>query len=76
MPRKGDWSMSYWFILNLFLYFPEDKSEYIPAAFWMALFLLITILTFRWIQRVSKKQEEKTKELEEEITRQRQQQKP
>ena len=69
-------SMSYWFILNLFLYFPEDKSEYIPAAFWMALFLLITILTFRWIKRVSKKQEEETRELEEEITRQRQQRKP
>lgn len=67
--------MYQWFILNLFLYFPEDKTEYIPAAFWMLLFLVITILTFRWILRVSKKQEEKTRKLEEEVTRQNQQQK-
>ncbi|PPA69991.1 hypothetical protein [Jeotgalibacillus proteolyticus] len=62
-----------WFILQLFLYFPEDKSEYIPAAFWMMLFLTFTILTFRWILKVSKKQEEKTKKIEEEVNRQRQQ---
>ncbi|TDL30368.1 hypothetical protein E2R51_18895 [Jeotgalibacillus sp. S-D1] len=68
--------MYQWFMLNLFLYFPEDKTEYIPAAFWMLLFLVITVLTFRWILRVSKKQEEKTRKLEEEVTRQNQQQKP
>ncbi len=53
------------FILNLFLYFPEDKSEYIPAAINMAIFLVITVLTFRFILRLSKRQEEKTKDLEE-----------
>ncbi|KIL43646.1 hypothetical protein [Jeotgalibacillus campisalis] len=63
------------FLLQLFLYFPEDKSEYIPATFWMLLFLVLTVLTFRWIVRVSKRQEEKTKEFEEEINRERQQQK-
>ncbi|MDG5471809.1 hypothetical protein P6709_08615 [Jeotgalibacillus sp. ET6] len=67
--------MAGWFMLQLFLYFPEDKSEYIPAAFWMLLFLVLTVLTFRWIVRVSKKQEEKTREFEEEINRERQQQK-
>ncbi|MEW9502010.1 hypothetical protein [Jeotgalibacillus marinus] len=66
--------MNGWFILNLFLYFPEDKSEYIPAAFWMLLFLVFTIYTFRWIVRVSKKQEEQTREMAEEVTRKRQKQ--
>jgi len=74
MSWKDDVSVFDFFVLNLFLYFPEDKSEYIPAAFWMLLFLVITILTFRWILRISKRQEEKTKELEEEVTRQREEQ--
>ncbi len=63
-----------WFVLNLFLYFPEDKTEYIPAAFSMLLFLIFTIYTFRWIVRVSKKQEEQTREMAEEVTRKRQKQ--
>jgi flagellar biosynthesis/type III secretory pathway M-ring protein FliF/YscJ len=54
------------FTLNLFLYFPEDKSEYIPAAFWMILFGTAAVLTFRWIIKISKKEEEKTKKAEEE----------
>lgn len=58
--------MLYAFILNLFLYFPEDKTEYIPAAFWMILFGTAAVLTFRWINKISKKEEEKTKQAEEE----------
>ncbi|MGF2617602.1 hypothetical protein FZC84_16120 [Rossellomorea vietnamensis] len=54
------------FILNLFLYFPEDKTEYIPAAFWIILFGAAAVLTFRWIIKISKKEEEKTKLAEEE----------
>ncbi|EDL62716.1 hypothetical protein [Bacillus sp. SG-1] len=54
------------FILNLFLYFPEDKTEYIPAAFWMIVFGTAAVLTFRWINKISKKEEEKTKQAEEE----------
>ncbi|WP_456273510.1 hypothetical protein [Bacillus sp. AK031] len=57
------------FILNLFLYFPEDKTEYIPAAFWMILFGTAAVLTFRWIMKVSKREEEKTKQAEEEARR-------
>ncbi|XXM70523.1 hypothetical protein ACQ0QQ_12420 [Lysinibacillus sphaericus] len=53
--------------MNLFLYFPEDKTEYIPAAIWMAIFFILTILTFRLIKKVSKKEELKTKAVEEEI---------
>ncbi|MBM7714018.1 hypothetical protein MHB50_03365 [Siminovitchia sp. FSL H7-0308] len=54
-----------------FLYFPEDKSEYIPAAISMAIFGAACVLTFIFIKRVSKKQELKTKEIEERINRER-----
>ncbi|EPD50512.1 hypothetical protein MHH33_05635 [Paenisporosarcina sp. FSL H8-0542] len=62
--------MNVW-IFN-FLYFPEDKSAYIPAAFQFLIFAIICVLTFRWIIKLSKKQELKTKELEERILRERQ----
>lgn len=54
-----------------FLYFPEDKSEYIPAAISMAIFGVACVLTFIFIKRVSKKQELETKEIEERINRER-----
>lgn len=54
------------FILNLFLYFPEDKTEYIPAGITMAIFMIAALLTFRIILNVSKREELKTKKLEEE----------
>ncbi len=64
------------FRLNLwivnFLYFPEDKSTYIPAAFQFLIFAILCVLTFRWILKISKKQEEKTRELEERVLRERQ----
>jgi hypothetical protein len=40
-----------------FLYFPEDKSEYIPAFIAMSPFVLGAILTFLWLIKISKKQE-------------------
>jgi preprotein translocase subunit SecG len=58
-------------LLMPFLYFPEDKSEYIPAAFSFLFFMILLILTFMWIKRNSKKQEAETKELEERILRER-----
>ncbi|MBD7908832.1 hypothetical protein [Sporosarcina gallistercoris] len=58
-------------VLMPFLYFPEDKSEYIPAAISFAFFMVLLVLTFIWIQRNSKKQELETKELEERILRER-----
>ncbi|GIN88966.1 hypothetical protein J6TS1_09040 [Siminovitchia terrae] len=60
------------FVLYMpFLYFPEDKSEYIPAAISMAIFGVACVLTFIVIKKVSKKQELKTKEIEEQINRER-----
>ncbi|MGN7387368.1 hypothetical protein [Sporosarcina sp. SAFN-015] len=58
-------------LLMPFLYFPEDKSEYIPAAISFFFFMILLVITFRWIRRNSKKQEEETRELEERILRER-----
>lgn len=62
-------------LLMPFLYFPEDKAEYIPAAISFAVFMILMAFTFRWVLRNSKKQESETKELEERITRERREEK-
>ncbi|WP_370294831.1 hypothetical protein [Rossellomorea marisflavi] len=62
------------FVLNLFLYFPEDKSEYIPAGITMFIFMIAAVLTFRLIIRISKREELKTKKMEEEARASRHQQ--
>ncbi|MGN1386155.1 MAG: hypothetical protein ACI4XS_06100 [Bacillus sp. (in: firmicutes)] len=56
-------------ILGMFLYFPEDKSEYFPAAISFLVFLLAAVFTMRFIIKLSKKQEEKAKQLEKELLR-------
>lgn len=58
-------------LLMPFLYFPEDKTEYIPAAFSFLIFMILCVLAFRWIRNHSKRQEEETRELEERILRER-----
>lgn len=58
-----------------FLYFPQDKSEYIPAAISFVIFMVLLAFTFRWIIRNSKKQEAETKELEDRILRERREEK-
>ncbi|AMX82471.1 hypothetical protein GS3922_01525 [Geobacillus subterraneus] len=54
-------------VLNLFLYFPEDKREYIPAAISFAVFFLIAVLTMRLILVISRRQEKEAKRLEQEL---------
>ena len=54
-----------------FLYFPEDKTAYFPAAIEFTIFAVICVLVFRWILKKSKKQEEQTKELENRILQER-----
>ncbi len=54
-------------VLSLFLYFPEDKTEYIPAAITCVIFLIGALLTMRIIIKVSNKEAEKAKELEEQL---------
>lgn len=55
------------YLLGLFLYFPEDKREYIPAAITCTLFLIAAIFTMRLIMKISKRQEEKAKQFEEQL---------
>jgi Na+/proline symporter len=49
-----------WLVLSLFLYFPEDKSEYIPAAIWMIGAFIAAIFVMRFIIKVSKKEADQT----------------
>ncbi|MEC1178024.1 hypothetical protein P9B03_05965 [Metasolibacillus meyeri] len=54
------------FILNLgFLYFPEDKSTYLPAFIEILLLLLLCFFVLKLIRKFAKKQELAAKELEE-----------
>ncbi|MCL1698744.1 MULTISPECIES: hypothetical protein [unclassified Lysinibacillus] len=51
-------------LMYQFLYFPEDKSGYIPAAFEFLLMLILCIVVFTVFRKISKKQEMKSKEIE------------
>jgi hypothetical protein len=55
------------FVLSLFLYFPEDKSEYGPAAITFTIFVIGALLTMRLIINVSKREAKKAKELEDKL---------
>jgi hypothetical protein len=55
------------FVLSLFLYFPEDKTEYIPAAISCLIFFIGAVIAMRLIIRKSRKDEEKGKKFEEEL---------
>ncbi|WP_223701514.1 hypothetical protein [Sutcliffiella deserti] len=57
------------YALQLFLYFPEDKTEYIPAGITFAIFFVAAIFFFRLIVKISNKESEKAKELEERLKR-------
>lgn len=63
--------MNLW-ILNEFLYFPDNKAEYIPAVLEMAIILILCILVFNFFRRKARKDLEKTKELEEKILKEKQ----
>ncbi|KKB34977.1 hypothetical protein [Bacillus thermotolerans] len=52
-----------WFVLNMFfLYFPEDKSEYIPAVLMMAVFVIGAVIVFMLFRRASKREEARVNE--------------
>jgi hypothetical protein len=69
-PFEGRKKMLNLFILADFLYFPKDKSEYIPAVISFTIFFIGAILAMRYFIVVSKKEAEKAKELEEKILHQ------
>ena len=50
-----------------FLYFPEDKSEYIPVVIELVVLVVLCVIVFKWLQKKSKKEAEKAKILEERI---------
>lgn len=56
----------------MFLYFPEDKTEYVPAVLEFLVFFVLCIIVFTVFVRISRKQEQRTKALEEQILQQRQ----
>jgi ABC-type antimicrobial peptide transport system permease subunit len=58
------------YVLSLFLYFPEDKSEYWGAGITLLIFFIGAIFAMRLIIRYSKKEALKTKELEEKMLKQ------
>jgi len=62
-------TMLNFFMLQLFLYFPEDKSEYIPAGITFAIFFIAAIFVFRYIIKVSKRESQKAEALEEQLRR-------
>lgn len=50
-----------------FLYFPENKLEYIPAFTTLIIFMFMAYITFRLFKRHSIKEEAKMKAFEQEV---------
>lgn len=50
-----------------FLYFPENKLEYLPSVAFLIITLAAAMYTMMFILKISKKQEIKAKELEDQI---------
>jgi phosphotransferase system glucose/maltose/N-acetylglucosamine-specific IIC component len=48
-----------------FLYFPEDKTEYIPAVISLIIFMIGAFVTFYLIRKASLKEERRLKEIDE-----------
>ncbi|MCM3722726.1 MULTISPECIES: hypothetical protein [Solibacillus] len=62
------------FLMNFsggFLYFPEDKSLYLPAAIEFAILLIIVLVTFRFVRRIAARQAAQAKILEERALKER-----
>ncbi|WP_462411134.1 hypothetical protein [Neobacillus sp. Marseille-QA0830] len=54
-------------VLSLFLYFPEDKSEYVPAVISLVIFMAGAIVAMRLFVKISKREEQQAKQLEERL---------
>ena len=50
-----------------FLYFPDDKTEYIPALIMLLLFILLAFIVYKLIRKYSRNEEEKMREFEEKV---------
>ncbi|MET3683631.1 putative membrane protein [Alkalibacillus flavidus] len=45
-----------------FLYFPEDKSAYIPAVLTLIIFTVLAFMFFRWMNNISKREQQSIEE--------------
>jgi preprotein translocase subunit YajC len=52
---------------DFFLYFPQDKREYIPAVINLAIFIILAAVTMRLIVVYSRKEAKKAQQLEEKL---------
>lgn len=59
-------SVNLW-MLNLFLYFPENKLEYIPAVIELIIAIALCTLVFKLFRRSARNQQAKALELEKQI---------
>jgi membrane protein insertase Oxa1/YidC/SpoIIIJ len=50
-----------------FLYFPENKAEYIPGFIWFGIGVILAVIAMYLFIRVSNKQAEKAKQQEEDM---------
>ena len=50
-----------------FLYFPEDKSTYIPAFTKLLLMVLVCVMVFKFLRKLSAKEAAKAELLEQEM---------
>ena len=50
-----------------FLYFPEDKSTYIPAFIKLLLMVLVCVMVFKFLRKLSAKEAAKAELLEQEM---------
>ena len=57
------------FVLNWgnFLYFPEDKSTYLPAFIKLLLMVLVCVMVFKFLRKLSAKEAAKAELLEQEM---------
>lgn len=54
-------------LLFLYLYFPEDKSEYIPVVLQLIAVLILAVFVIRWLLKKSAQEAAQAKELEERL---------
>ncbi|AQL56607.1 hypothetical protein [Abyssicoccus albus] len=50
-----------------FLYFPEDKTEYIPAMLSLTFFFILAFICYRIFVIKARKEEQSMKQFEEEV---------
>ena len=54
-------------LLFLYLYFPEDKTEYIPVVLQLVAVLILAVFVIRWLLKRSAIEAEQARQLEERL---------